>query len=202
MIRGRLATAVVAATTVLAGASPAQADICDGTGLTQEFLPWGDAALYALVDNGEFEAGTTGWTLTGKAGVIQGGNPHRAGSSASALSLPAGSSATSPPICVSHGSPTARMFARTVVRNPAYGSSLKVEVLYTDATRGGQAVKSLGTIPDLTAFDPTRKFSLAQGQLDIKPDSGGRTWIRYRFTPLYKTSWVIDDLFVDPRRRR
>jgi hypothetical protein len=44
-------------------------------------------------------------------------------------------------------------------------------------------------------------MSLAQGQLNIKPDSAGDTYVRYRFTPLYGTTWRIDDLYVDPRFR-
>ena len=35
---------------------------------------------------------------------------------------------------------------------------------------------------------------------NIKPDSNGRLWVRYRFTPLYQTAWMIDDLFIDPKR--
>jgi hypothetical protein len=37
--------------------------------------------------------------------------------------------------------------------------------------------------------------------LNIKPDSDGSTYVQYRFTPLYKTTWRIDDLYVDPRMK-
>ena len=33
------------------------------------------------------------------------------------------------------------------------------------------------------------------------PNADGNTYIRYRFTPLYKATWRIDDLYVDPRYR-
>lgn len=197
----RTAVAVAFAAAFLFGAGTAQAAPCDGTDSTPVFAPWGDSALYSPVDNGGFESGGSGWTLTGKAAVVSGGNPHLTGLAGAGLRLPFGSSATSPPICVTHGNPTSRMFAETVVRNPKIDATLQVDVIYSDATRGDNAIKGLGKLPSQTAMGPTRKFSLAQGQLSIKPDSGGRTWIQYRFTPLEMTTWVIDDLFVDPRMR-
>ena len=69
---------------------------------TQPFRPWSDYARYARVPDGGFEAGATGWKLAGGAKVVAGNNPFylRDPDDRSSLQLPAGSSATSPPMCI------------------------------------------------------------------------------------------------------
>lgn len=197
----RLLRVAVGAAAALAVAAPSASAACTGQSFSPVFSPWDDLASYALVDNGDFENGLTGWTVTGSAKLVV-DNPHKIAEQTgdlAALELAPGSSAVSPPICVGAGYPSSRMFGHTVKNTPETGSSLQVEVLYTDATRGGQASKKLGSTPDELGWDATRKMSLAQGQLNIKPDSSGNTYVRYRFTPLYKATWRIDDLYVDPR---
>jgi hypothetical protein len=199
----RLARATLLATLGLAVAAPVAGAACPAQTSGPVFAPWGDLEAYTAAPNGGFEAGSEGWTLAGAARLV-GDNAGLIAQSAggvNALELPPGSSATSPRICVGAGYPTSRMFGDTVVRNPASGSTLQVEVLYTDRTRGLATSKKLGTVPDQLAWAPTRKLSIAQGQLNIKPDSDGSTYVRYRFTPLYKTTWRIDDLYVDPRMK-
>ena len=39
---------------------------------SRPFAPWGDPTWYKLAPNGGFEAGATGWTLTGGAQVDRG----------------------------------------------------------------------------------------------------------------------------------
>lgn len=193
----------VATAAVFAAAAPSALAACPSQSFSSVFSPWGDTALYTLAPNGDFEAGATGWTLTGDAALVAdnaGKIAEQAGDS-TALQLAGYATATTPPICVTPGYPTLRMFANTLTHSRLSGSTLQLEVLYTDATRGGQAVKKLGTLPDEYGWDATRKMSIAQGQLNIKPDSSGNTYIRYRFTPLYGTTWRIDDLYVDPKLR-
>ena len=197
----RLARVAVGAAAALAVAAPSASAACGDKPFSPVFSPWDDLASYTLAPNGDFEAGLTGWTVTGSAKLVA-DNPRKIAEQtgdATALELAPGSSATSPPICVGSGYPTSRMFGNTIKRTAETGSSLQVEVLYTDATRGGQATKKLGSTPDELGWDATRKMSLAQGQLNIKPDSTGSTYIRYRFKPLYKATWRIDDLYIDPR---
>lgn len=196
----RLGAATVAA---LAVSAPSALAACPAQTFSTTFSAFNDSSLYTLAPNGDFEAGATGWTLTTGATLVA-DNPHLIGAQAgdtTSLQLTGSGSATTPPICVSSGYPTSRMFANTLVHSSLSGSTLQVEVLYTDATRGGQAVKKLGSVPDEYGWDAARKMSLAQGQLNIKPDSSGNTYIRYRFTPLDGTTWRIDDLYVDPRYR-
>ena len=55
------------ASTASAGLVTASATNCDNPVLEQPFARWGDRANYKLVGNGGFEAGATGWTLSGGA---------------------------------------------------------------------------------------------------------------------------------------
>lgn len=193
-----VATAVACAAT-----APSAFAACPTQSFSTVFSAWGDMSLYTLAPNGDFEAGDDGWTLTGNAQIV-GANAHKLAidhDGTKALQLANGATATSPPICVGAGYPTTRMVANTVGRTPLSGSTLQMEILYTDPARGGQAVKKLGTVPDQYTWNATRKMSIAQGQLNIKPDSSGNTYIRVRLTPLYDTTWRIDDLYVDPRFR-
>src|SRR5690242_18277478 len=102
----------------------ARAD-CAPKPLDHTFLPWLDAAWYEAAPDGGLENGGAGWTLAGAAAVVDGNDPYESG--ASALSLPAGASATTPPMCVDLAHPTVRFFAR--------GSSgpLMVTAVFRDA---------------------------------------------------------------------
>ena len=220
LVTGAIASAALFGAAVLAPA--AQAAPCDGVGMQQPFLDWNDQAFYVLVDGGDFETAAAGWTLEGGAMTMPGGNPYRTDSTANSLALPAGSSATSPPVCVSKGNPTARLFADTLVPSTGKKVTLKVDVLYLNADGSVRKVKKAGKLKQTPMWDATRKFSLAQGQFQQakvpgehghgpkpdghgpKPDQPGApktAQIELRFTPLADTSWLIDDVFVDPRMR-
>src|SRR5437764_3513716 len=96
---------------------------------SQSFAPWGDQSSYTPVPGGSFEKGTVGWLLSGGAAVSSGNESFHVGSASDShsLSLPSGSSATSPASCTSIYHPTVRLF----VRNTGSSSSrLKVEALY------------------------------------------------------------------------
>jgi hypothetical protein len=126
--------AAIAASAALA--APANAGVlttsatdCGDPELSQPFKPWGDKNHYKLVDGGTFEDGATAWTLTGGARVVSGNATQRvsgAGDSRSLL-LPAGSSATTPPVCVGLAEPTLRYFAQ---RNGGLLSTLTVSVQF------------------------------------------------------------------------
>src|SRR5947209_10660037 len=66
----------------------------------QPFTQWGDSAAYVQVPGGTFESGATGWSLHGGAAVISGNESYKvSGPGSHSLSLPSGSSATSPEQC-------------------------------------------------------------------------------------------------------
>jgi hypothetical protein len=187
------------ASTASAGLITASAESCNDGALTQPFQRWGDRANYKLVGGGSFESGATGWTLSGGAKVVTGNETFKVGGSthSRSLSLPAGSRATTPFVCVGAHEPTIRLFAR---RQSGLLTSLLVEV---------QLQTSLG----LTAWLPVLPGDLGGGSWHptvampvlvnlLTLSTVDRTPVRFRFTPLLLGSWQIDDVYVDPMMRR
>lgn len=158
------------------------------------FAAWGDYSPYALAPNGSLESGSYGWSLSG-AYVVSGGNSHR-GSSYS-LSLPSGSSATSPAACVKLADPASRFFLRNT------GSSegrLKVEVTYKTLLGLVAASSTLGYVEADGSWQPSPKLghSLSNVLATLNLE-GLSASLRFRFTPVGRgASFQVDDLFVDP----
>jgi hypothetical protein len=188
---------------VAAMATPAHAGVltksatdCAAPELTQPFTPWLDYSHYKLVENGAFEAGTEGWVLTGGARVVDGNATPRVHgpNDSKSLSLPAGSTATSPPVCVGLNEPTLRYFAR---KNRGLLSTLTVSV---------QVQLQLGvwvTLPvgvDLGgAWHPSLPHLVVANLLPLLPPD--MTAVRFKFAPLLGGDWQIDDVYVDPRNK-
>jgi hypothetical protein len=189
--------ALAAPAAAQAGPLVASAPSCEDQELSQPFLRWLDPASYTLNRGGAFEDGAAGWTLKNGASVVSGNEPfkvHGAGDSHS-LSLPAGSSATSSTTCVGLEHPTARLF----VRNTGFVlATLKVEVLFETA---GGSVQSLpiGLAVGGRNWAPTLPMPIIVNLLPLLP--GDHTPVAFRFTPQGGT-WSIDDVYVDPYRRR
>ena len=82
---------------------------------TKAFAQWNDNKNYVLTVNGGLEDGDAGWTRGGGAAVAEGNETFALGGAADhqSLSLPAGSSATTPANCVSRHTGIFRAFART-----------------------------------------------------------------------------------------
>jgi hypothetical protein len=187
---GLLALAAPAAASA-ATTAPA-AGTC-GTG-SPVFARWSDRSNYLLAGNGDFEAAGLGWTLTGGAAVVPGGDPFALGGKVStkALSLPGGSSATSSSNCIAADTPTFRLLARN---QGAANSTLQVEVVYGAA--GKKESKVVGKISAGGAWVPTKVLSLALNK------AGTATSVQFRFTPLDSAGkWQIDSVYIDPIMRR
>ena len=149
---------------------------------TTTFAKWGDTALYTLAPGGDFESAASGWTLTGSAARVAGSSPFASGRSS--LSLPAGTSALSPPICVEKGYPSWRFAARST------GGKLSVEVVYSKKT------KENVTVTPAASWGLTPVLRLSQGQF-----GNGAAYIQFRLTASGATVGV-DDVYVDPFLRR
>src|ERR687887_2526582 len=129
---------VTVAALAIALAAPAGAategvvGVCPPSAYEQPFAPWLDFASYVLAPNGGLESGAAGWSLDGGAAVVAGNESFYVGGARDtrSLSLPSGSSATTSDMCVDATSPDLRFFARN---SGSLLSTLKVEVLYTDA---------------------------------------------------------------------
>ena len=188
-----LATALLALT-VFAGSAQA----CSYSGAEKVFSPWGDQRNYVLAPDGGFEAGGSGWQLNRGATVVEGNESYYlndAGDSKS-LSLPAGSSAVSPPVCMSIDTPSFRLVARNG-GDPS--SQLRVEATYK--LLGLIRTKTAGTFPAGSTWAPTKSVSTV---LTLSTIVGTLipSAIEIRFTPLdSKGRWQVDDVYIDPFRR-
>ncbi|MGH7485881.1 MAG: hypothetical protein ACREMY_09810 [bacterium] len=187
-------TAALLALAVFAGSSQA----CSYSGAETVFSPWGDQHRYVLAPDGGFEAGGSGWQLTRGAAVIAGNESYYlngAGDSKS-LSLPPGSSAVSPPVCMAIDTPSFRLVARNG-GDPS--SQLRAEAVYK--LLGLVRTKTAGILGTGSTWAPTQSvstlltFSTVLGTLI--PSA-----IEIRFTPLDSSGqWQVDDVYIDPFRR-
>jgi hypothetical protein len=166
-----------------------------GQQLSEPFAQFGDTNDYALMPGGGFEAGTPSWMLTGGAHVVTGD----AYDGARSLSLPSGSSATSPGACTGVDHPSARMF----VRNTGSPSSrLNVWATYTPILGLVPDRVYLGTVSGSASWGPSAPIEMGLltnliGSVDLT-----QTNISFTFAPADRTGdWQIDDVYLDPHCR-
>jgi hypothetical protein len=146
-------------------AAPA-AQACPDQPLSRPFTPWLDFAQYQLAPDGSFDSGAAGWTLDGAS--VSGGS----------LSLPAGASAVTPPICITLQHPTLRFFTR--------GTG----ALATSVIAGGVEVP-IGTLAGLGGWWAPGPIQLIVLNLLGEQD------VRFRFASVTGTV-SVDDVWVDP----
>jgi hypothetical protein len=194
--RARLA-AVFAIAVLSLGLAAVSARACSYPGAKPVFAPWGDQHSYVLAPDGGFESGGTGWSLRG-AQVVTGNESYQLNGAADSrsLALPAASSATSPPICMSIDTPLFRFVARNT-GDPS--SRLRVEAVYS--LLGLVRTNVVNTVTAGPEWEPSKSMSTVLGLSTIVgtilPSS-----INIRFTPLDSTGkWQVDDLYVDPFAR-
>ncbi|HWT25871.1 MAG TPA: hypothetical protein VN213_20365 [Solirubrobacteraceae bacterium] len=170
---------------------------CDGAELSKPFTPWLDAANYKLAPGGDFEGSLAGWTLSGGARTVAGGEPWAVTGEPStrALALPAGASAVTAATCVNAGAPTLRFFARST---GGLLPLLKVDLLYRDGLFRLVSVP-VGVVVPGSAWRPT--LPMLTASVLAAAVAGGEAPLSVRFTAL-SGSWEIDDVFVDPYARR
>jgi hypothetical protein len=191
-------SAGIAITAAAALAAPASAGVltksatdCATPQLSQPFKQWLDYSQYKLVENGSFEAGTDGWTLTGGARVAAGNATQRPG--AQSLLLPAGSSATTPPVCVGLDEPTLRYFSKAA--SPLGVMTVSVQV---QLQLGIWVTLPIGV--DLgSTWHPSLPHLVVANLLPLFPPD--MTAVRFTFRPLLGGAFSLDDVFVDPRAR-
>jgi hypothetical protein len=201
-VKNKLLAAAVAGLGLLAAApavqaaTPAPADCTPQPATGQPFSPWDDLGFYTLVAGGDVEGALAGWTLDG-AQVAEGNEPFQVGGASDhlALALDEGDSVTTAPICIDDTYPWFRFFARNTAGRKA---KLRVEVLYTDV-RG--KLREVGTGDYATREDDW----LPTGSLGIDVDwdkvPGGALPVSFRFTAENNSSFLVDDVYVDPMAR-
>lgn len=193
-----LAVLSLAAAGALARTAPAATTTGCGPQLFERpFLPWLDPLFYVLAPDGAFEQGAGSWKLASGAKVVSGNEPYLVHGPADmrALSLPSGSSATSPPMCVGVDAPTARLF---VVNTGSVLSTLKVEVIHRNVL-GLTVTTPVGLLVSGSSWQPSLLLPLFANVLSLNVLANRTTQVSFRFTPLGSSSgWKIDDLYVDP----
>jgi hypothetical protein len=191
--RAVLVLTVATGAIALAGtAAPASAGLgisCpDAT--SNPFVPWSDYANYVFSPNGGFESGATGWTLSG-AKVAPGNESfyiHASGDKYS-LSMPAGASATSAPMCISLFSGKMRFVARG-----DSGAKVKVQIVYRGLLSSVLGILDGGTYSVGTSWKPSSEISMLGGLLPLLTSS-----VSFRFTAT-GGAVSIDDVYLDPMK--
>lgn len=182
--------AVLAAAVAAFGSGPlrsAAAATCPPppTGV-KPFTPWNDSNDYVLTTGGSFEAGAPAWLLSGGASIVADNAPNKfdPATDHAALSLPAGSSATSACVTAPQIVGIVRFFAKNM---GVSGGELKVEVL----VKGG--VYQAGTITANGSWSPSPMLH------SNAPNYKGAVTYQVRLTPVGPGSaFVVDDVYFDP----
>jgi hypothetical protein len=175
------------------GAAPASA----GLGLTcpspttTPFLPWKDYANYAFSPDGGFEGGGSGWSISGGGRVVAGNESFFVHSKTDklSLSLPAGATATSPPMCISLLSGKMRFVAKG-----NYGSKIKVQIIYRGLLSSVLGILDGGTISPNGTWNASPAIGMLGGTLPLLTAS-----VSFRFTAVGAAA-SIDDVYLDPMK--
>ena len=193
-----------AATLLCAGSAHAalltpSAQNCPAAPESQAFLAWGDTSEYFLAQDGNFAAGGAGWSLAGNASVTAGGDGVSLGGAApstQSLSLPDGSSATTPSVCVGVNAPTIRFMAE----NAGSANSTLAVSATVQTTLGLSLTLPIGTVSGTSGWSPSEAMPILVNLLPLLP--GNETPVTFTFTPQGQGgAWQVDDLYVDPWTR-
>ena len=176
----RTLLALVASALTATAFCAATASACSYPAGEKAFSAWGDPRTYVLAPDGDFASGASGWTLEGGA----------AGASGS-LSLPAGASAVTPPLCISKDTPFFRMMARD---GGVAGSRLQVEIVYDELDNTRNRVVGSDRQSD---WDPTQPIAQNNGLATM---GGSDSSVRVQITAV-GGDWKVDDFYIDPFAR-
>ncbi len=174
------------------GAAPASAGLglaCP-TATAQPFVPWSDYANYAFSPDGGFEGGASGWSLSG-ARVVTGNETFYIHSKYDryALSLPAGATATSPPMCISLLSGKMRFVA-----SGDSGAKVKVQIIYRGLLSSVLGIFDGRTYSAGGNWKPSPQVGMLGGILPLLTTS-----VQFRFTSS-NGAVKIDDVYLDPMK--
>lgn len=175
--------------------APAHAlDACTTRTLSQPFTNWSDTNYYFPVTSGTFESGSSGWSPGAGVSRVNENEPWKvAGSGGYSLKIPAGSSASTPEMCLTATEDSARFF----YKSPGGGVGLQVTIKATNSithslwttsftittgTFGGWQVSPRIALPDVRGTTGTENVVITLAA----PGGGG--------------AWQIDDVFIDPSR--
>lgn len=189
------AVAAVATVGLTIAVSPAQAATssvdtwaCSNPLVTQPFTAWGDREWYAMAPGESLDnfAGS-GWALSGGASIIT--ERLADGHTGLVLSLPSGSKAVSPDMCIGDGYP----IAKTVIR---YGSGNNGSVAFTPYDLTTSTPKGTMQFPGEATWSLTPPVNVLPGAIS------GWHVMKFTFAAGGRNSvFQLYDFAVDPRMR-
>jgi hypothetical protein len=205
---------VNAVTDPITSDSSSDDDGCVQTDVRKAFESWGDDADYSLAPGGDLES-TAGWSFKGGAKIVRGNEDLGIQGGTHSLTLPLGSSATSPAFCVDESTPYFRFAAKPTSAVAGYTAV----VIYRDAA--GTPTKAQFTASSFQSWSPGKWAPSAISPLGVKIPllNGGKTasvQIQFNSTGNATAAGVaywgkfaagavgtvgIDSLMVDPYRR-
>jgi hypothetical protein len=196
LLAAAAAVAALGALGANAASAHSSASTCPTYATTQPFLSWGDLGYYFLGPAGEFETSLTGWTAKGGPKIVNGNESYHVNSptDSHSLSLPNGSSITSPSICVSLDTPDLRLF---VLNTGQFTATLNVNMTYTDNNGKPHTVTVAPLLggSSWSLSPPVLFLAGIQGILN----NNNQTWVTFTFAPVgSKGQWRVDDFYVDP----
>src|SRR4051812_42606156 len=104
-------------------------DACTARTLSQPFKQWGDSNNYFPVSSGTFGSGTSGRSIGSGVSRVAENEPWKvAGNGANSLRLAAGSSVSTPEMCLTAAEDSTRFF----YKSPGNGSGLQVTIKATN----------------------------------------------------------------------
>jgi hypothetical protein len=171
----------------------ASAPGCQAPSTYQAFSSFGDQGWYYLAPGGDFEQ--SGWVSAGTTALVNETDPFNLTASADSRSLRLHEDATvrTPKLCVTDEMPHLRFVAKAA----RGGGQLDVEVrLYGPDGRVTDSSSGSVSPSDHAGWSPSRRVELKTDSLD--PGASGYIDIVFRS----QGDWLIDDVLIDPYRRR
>ena len=167
-------------------AAASTAGFCPAAALSQPFA--GDTRWYTLAPGeAQNEFGGIGWVLTGGARIVT--QTLANGSAGTVLDLPAGSTATSPAMCVDSSYPLARMQTRTLGKAPDNSTKFYTVPVATSSLSGGMPV--LGT-PNWATSPPD----------NVAGSAATAEQVQFKFVAGPKAADLqVYKLYIDPHMR-
>jgi hypothetical protein len=189
-----MTSVILTALTVPAGAALA----CAEEEVAPVFAPWGDTSDYAAAPGGLFE-GSLDWTSTGSPELVPDANPFaQSAEDTTSVALGEGDAITSPLICLTRWHPHMRFAARWSGRK----ARLDLDVLWTDDKGKLKSVSLADSDPN--QFPAWALSKRVMFKRVLPRDEVIRT-VQLRFRVRddgdETSSWLVDNVFVDPVKK-